>query len=197
MLSVVCSATLPDQDPEHLLDDELQYFFSLLWAAGADTTRNAMGGGLLALTASPDQFDALRADRTLLPAAVEEIVRWTHPASYNRRTATRATELGGHTIAAGAKVVFWEASANRDERVFADPDRFDVARAPNDHVAFGGYGAHFCLGASLARLELRVMFEELLAGLPDLALEGGAAPALRPSNFIVGIEHMPVSFASF
>jgi cytochrome P450 family 142 subfamily A polypeptide 1 len=97
-------------------------------------------------------------------------------------------------ITAGEKVLLLYEAANRDERVFAEPDRFDVARAPNDHVAFGGYGAHFCLGASLARLELRIMFEELLAKLPDIALDGEAEPRLRPSNFIVGIEHMPVVF---
>ncbi len=189
MLSVVCNATLPDQDPDHLLDDELQFFFSLLWAAGADTTRNAVGGGLLALTESPEQFDALRADRTILPSAVEEIVRWTHPASYNRRTATLDTQLGGHTVAAGAKVVFWEASANRDERVFADPFRFDVRRDPNPHLGFG-HGVHHCLGANLARLEIRVVLDALLDRVNAVELTGPVEWAR--SNKHTGIRHLPV-----
>jgi cytochrome P450 family 142 subfamily A polypeptide 1 len=108
------------------------------------------------------------------------------------RTATRDTEIRGQKIREGDKVLLLYEAANRDERVFRDPDRFDVTRTPNDHVAFGGYGAHFCLGASLARLELRIMFEELLAALPDIELDG--EPKLRPSNFIVGIDHMPVVF---
>jgi cytochrome P450 family 142 subfamily A polypeptide 1 len=122
------------------------------------------------------------------------MLRWVTPIKNMNRTATRDTELRGQKIREGEKVLLLYESANRDERVFADPDRFDHARTPNDHVAFGGYGAHFCLGASLARLELRIMFEELLAGLPELALDGAETPALRPSNFIVGIEHMPVTF---
>jgi cytochrome P450 len=136
-------------------------FFSLLFSAGSETTRNAIAGGLVALVERPDTLRRLRDDRSLVPTAVEEIVRWTSPSPSKRRTATRATTLGGAAIAPGDKVLVWEGSANRDERVFADPFRFDVARDPNPHLGFG-HGIHFCLGASLARLEIRVLFEELL-----------------------------------
>jgi cytochrome P450 len=161
MLSVVVHATLDDADPPRLTDGELYAFFSLLFSAGAETTRNAIAGGLLALAERPDQLQRLRDDPTLLPTAVEEIIRWTTPSPSKRRTATRATTLGGVAIAAGDKVLVWEGSANRDERAFADPSRFDIARSPNPHVGFG-HGIHYCLGANLARLEIRVLFEELL-----------------------------------
>jgi cytochrome P450 len=161
MLSVVATATVDDDDRPQLTDGELYMFFSLLFSAGAETTRNAMAGGLLALSERPDQYLALRNDLSALPAAIEEIVRWTTPSPAKRRTATRATELQGVPISPGQKVVIWEGSANRDETVFDRPDAFDIRRDPNPHVAFG-HGIHFCLGASLARLEIRVLFEELL-----------------------------------
>jgi cytochrome P450 len=150
-----------DEDRPQLTDGELYMFFSLLFSAGAETTRNAMAGGLLALSERPDQYQALRDDASLLPTAIEEMVRWTTPSPAKRRTATRATELAGRAISPGQKVVIWEGSANRDETVFEHPDAFDIRRDPNPHVAFG-HGIHFCLGASLARLEIRVLFEELL-----------------------------------
>ena len=162
MLSIVCNAHLEGEDPPELTDQELQFFFSLLWAAGADTTRNAIAGAIVALDAFPDEWRALRDAGEVSSAAVEEIVRWTHPAAYNRRTATRDLELFGETVRAGDKVVFWEASANRDEDVFADPFRFDLARDPNPHLGFG-HGVHHCLGANLARLEIRVVLDELCA----------------------------------
>ncbi len=161
MLSVVATATVDDEDRPQLTDGELYMFFSLLFSAGAETTRNAMAGGLLALSERPDQYRALRDDPRLLPTAIEEIVRWTTPSPAKRRTATRATTLAEVAISAGQKVVIWEGSANRDETVFDHPDEFDIRRDPNPHVAFG-HGIHFCLGASLARLEIRVLFEELL-----------------------------------
>ena len=161
MLSVVATATVDDEDRPQLTDGELYMFFSLLFSAGAETTRNAMAGGLLALSERPDQYRALRDDPRLLPTAIEEIVRWTTPSPAKRRTATRATTLAGVAISAGQKVVIWEGSANRDETVFDHADAFDIRRDPNPHVAFG-HGIHFCLGASLARLEIRVLFEELL-----------------------------------
>ncbi|HEX4430656.1 MAG TPA: cytochrome P450 [Frankiaceae bacterium] len=161
MLSVVATATVEDEDRPQLTDGELYMFFSLLFSAGAETTRNAMAGGLLALSERPDQYQALRDDASLLPTAIEEMVRWTTPSPAKRRTATRATELAGRAISPGQKVVIWEGSANRDETVFEHPDAFDIRRDPNPHVAFG-HGIHFCLGASLARLEIRVLFEELL-----------------------------------
>ena len=161
MLSIVVHATLDDTDPPRLTDGELYAFFSLLFSAGAETTRNAIAGGLLALAERPDQLQRLRDDSSLLPTAVEEIIRWTTPSPSKRRTATRATTLGGSAIAAGDKVLVWEGSANRDERAFADPSHFDITRSPNPHVGFG-HGIHYCLGANLARLEIRVLFEELL-----------------------------------
>ncbi|MCV7280547.1 cytochrome P450 [Mycolicibacterium flavescens] len=156
MLSVVANAA----DAE-LSDLELYLFFSLLFSAGAETTRNAVAGGLLALLDNPDQMSLLRGDLALLPSAVEEMVRWTSPSPSKRRTATRDVSLGGCEIAAGQKVQIWEGSANRDAAVFTDPDEFDVGRSPNPHLGFG-QGVHYCLGANLARLELRVLFEELL-----------------------------------
>ncbi len=152
MLSVVAQATVDDAHRPELSDGELYMFFSLLFSAGAETTRNAMAGGLLALSERPEQYRALRADPGDLGPAIEEIVRWTTPSPAKRRTATRATELRGVAISPGDKVVIWEGSANRDETVFDRPDEFDPRRDPNPHVGFG-HGIHFCLGASLARLE--------------------------------------------
>jgi len=189
MLSIVCNATLPGEDPPQLTDQEIQFFFSLVWAAGADTTRNAIAGAIVALTEFPDQLEVLRRDTDVLPTAIEEIVRWTHPAAYNRRTATRAVDLGGHEIAPGEKVVFWEASANRDESVFAEPFRFDVRRSPNPHLGFG-HGVHHCLGASLARLEIRVVMTELLARVATIELAGPVE--WTRSNKHTGIRRLPV-----
>lgn len=189
MLSIVCHATLEGEDPPALTDTELQFFFSLLWAAGADTTRNAIAGAVLAFAEFPGELAALRADRALLGTAIEEIVRWTSPAAYNRRTATRPTELAGNAIAPGAKVVFWEASANRDELVFTDPFRFDVRRDPNPHVGFG-HGVHHCLGAHLARLELRVLLDEFLDRVGTVTVTGRVE--WTRSNKHTGIRHLPV-----
>jgi cytochrome P450 len=153
MLSVVANADVSDV--------EVYLFFNLLFSAGAETTRNAVAGGLLALAENPDQLAALRSDPGLLPTAVEEMVRWTSPSPSKRRTATRAATLAGQAIEPGQKVLVWEGSANRDALVFDDADTFDVTRKPNPHLGFG-QGVHYCLGANLARLELRVLFEELL-----------------------------------
>ncbi len=191
MLSVVVHATLADENPPQLTENELQLFFTLLFAAGADTTRNATAGGLLALLQHPAQLARLRATPALLPATVEEMVRWTSPSAYNRRTATRDVELGGHRLRAGDKVVFWEASANRDELVFADAMCFRAGRDPNPHIGFG-HGIHHCLGANLARLEMRVIFEELLARLTDVTLAG--APEWTRSNKHTGLRHLPIRF---
>ena len=189
MLSAVVHARLADVDPPQLTDAELEAFFSLLFAAGADTTRNAIAGGLLALIERPEQLGELRADRSVLPGAVEEMLRWTTPSPSKRRTATRDTELGGHRIRAGDKVLFWEGSANRDERVFRDPMVFDVRRDPNPHFAFG-HGLHFCLGANLARLEMRVVFDELFDSFSSYELAGQVEWAR--SNRHTGVRHMPV-----
>jgi cytochrome P450 len=190
MLSVVVHATLADEDPPALTDLELASFFSLLFAAGSETTRNAVAGGLLALIERTDQLDALRTDPALLPGAIEEMLRWTTPSPSKRRTATTRATLGGREIAAGDKVLVWEGSANRDERVFADSMQFDIRRQPNPHVAFG-HGLHYCLGASLARLEMRVMFEALFATFAGYEL---AAPVeWTRSNRHTGIRHLYVA----
>jgi cytochrome P450 len=189
MLSVVCHARLDGEEPPELADQELQFFFSLLWAAGADTTRNAIGGAIVALDAFPDEWRALRDARAVSGTAVEEIVRWTHPAAYNRRTATRELELFAETVRPGDKVVFWEASANRDEHVFADPFRFDLRRDPNPHLGFG-HGVHHCLGANLARLEIRVVLHELCTRVGEIDLAGPVE--WTRSNKHTGIRHLPV-----
>ena len=189
MLSVVVHATLADVDPPTLSDGEIYAFFNLLFAAGAETTRNAIAGGVLALLERPNQLAALRADAALLPTAIEEMLRWTTPSPSKRRTATRPTELGGHAIRPGDKVLFWEGSANRDERVFARSMEFDVRRDPNPHLAFGN-GVHFCLGASLARLEMRVLFAALLARFARVELAG--AVEWTRSNRHTGIRHLPL-----
>ncbi len=164
-------------------------FFSLLFAAGSETTRNAIAGGLLALLERPAQLAALRAEPGVLATAIEEMLRWTTPSPSKRRTATRLTELGGHPIRPGDKVLFWEGSANRDERVFANGMELDIRREPNPHLAFG-HGVHFCLGASLAQLEMRVVFAELLAAFPYYELAGPVE--WTRSNRHTGIRHLPL-----
>ncbi len=147
-----------------------------------------------ALIRNPEQRQKLIDDPAKIPAAVEEMLRWVTPIQNISRTLTGDCELRGQKLQEGDKLLLLYVSGNRDERVFANPDTFDVERTPNDHVAFGGFGTHFCLGASLARLELRVMFEELTRRLPDIQLATDEKPPLRPSNFIVGIESMPVCY---
>ncbi|MGY4709543.1 cytochrome P450 [Mycolicibacterium sp. CBM1] len=186
MLSVVANATVQDAS---LSDLELYMFFSLLFSAGAETTRNAIAGGLLALAQHPDQYQRLRSDPALLPTAVEEMVRWTSPSPSKRRTATRDTELGGHRVEAGQKVLVWEGSANRDASVFDYADTFDVGRKPNPHLGFG-QGVHYCLGANLARLELRVLYEEMLGRFNEIHV---AKPVeWARSNRHTGIRHLVV-----
>jgi cytochrome P450 len=179
-------------DGEKLTDLEILFNCFLLIIGGQETTRNATSGGLLALIDNPDQRERLTRDRSLLPTAVEEILRYTSPITHLMRTATRDVEMHGQQIKASDRVVIWNSSANRDEAQFPDPDRFDIARTPNEHVALG-HGEHFCLGANLARMELRVMLDEVLNRLPDLDQAG---PVQRLySNFVAGIKHMPVRFA--
>ena len=191
MLSVVANAKSDDLggDAPAMSDLELYLFFSLLFSAGAETTRNAVAGGLLALADHPAQLRLLRDDLDALPTAVEEMVRWTSPSPSKRRTATRDVTLGGASIAAGQKVQIWEGSANRDASVFDAPDDFDIGRKPNPHLGFG-QGVHYCLGANLARLELRVLFEELLSRF-------GTVQVVRDvewtrSNRHTGIRHLVV-----
>ena len=192
LLSVVVHATLPDEDPPQLTDLELWSFFALLFAAGSETTRNAIAGGLLALAQHPEQLADLRADRSLLPTAIEEALRWTTPSPSKRRTATVAAELAGHRIAPGDKVLVWEGSANRDERAFAAADRFDITRDPNPHLAFG-HGVHHCLGASLARLEMRVVLGALLDRYDRI--EQAGPPEWTRSNRHTGLRRLELTLA--
>jgi cytochrome P450 len=169
-------------------------YYLITFTAGHDTTRNSLGAGMLALVENPAEREKLRRDpEGLVADAVEEIVRWASPVIFMRRSAVCDTEIGGTKIGAGDKLLLFYPSANRDEDVFRDPFRFDVRRDPNDHLGFGG-GPHFCLGANLARLEIQIMFEELLRRLPDLQLNG--KPERLRSNFINGIKHMPVQFTA-
>lgn len=180
-------------DGDRLDDDSLVHESLLILVGGDETTRHVITGGMHELQHHPDQLARLAADPSLLPGAVEEMLRWVSPIKNMARTATRDVTMGDATIAAGQELLLLYPSANRDEEVFADADRFDIARNPNPHVAFG-FGAHFCLGNQLARLELRIMFERLLARLPDLRLDSADPPPRRVANFITGIERMPVTF---
>jgi cytochrome P450 len=188
MLSVVANAALADDVPA-MSDLELYLFFSLLFSAGAETTRNAVAGGLLALANHPEQLRALREDLDTLPTAIEEMVRWTSPSPSKRRTATRDVTVGGASISAGQKVQIWEGSANRDASVFDAADEFDIARKPNPHLGFG-QGVHYCLGANLARLELRVLFEELLSRFATVQVVRDVE--WTRSNRHTGIRHLVV-----
>jgi cholest-4-en-3-one 26-monooxygenase len=179
-----------DLDGQALSASEFGLFFLLLAVAGNETTRSALSGGILALAGEPEQWARLRARPELLPGAVEEILRWTSPILYMGRTAAEDVEIRGQKIRAGERVVLWYASANFDEAVFADPLRFDVGRTPNEHVAFGAGGPHFCLGASLARLELRVMLEAMLRRVRALRVAGPVVHA--GSNFSNGILSLPI-----
>jgi cytochrome P450 len=181
-------------DGERLTEREFDTMFLLLVVAGNETTRQAIAHGMLALAESRDQWRRLADDPELVwTAGADEILRWSSPVLHFRRTATRDVEVGGQAIRAGDKVVIWYVSANFDEEVFADPLRFDVGRRPNPHVTFGGGGPHFCLGAHLAKLEVQVMFDELLPRLADIELLG---PAERMrTNFTNALKRMPVRVA--
>ena len=177
-------------DGERLSEREFDNFFCLLIVAGNETTRHAITHGMRALVDHPDEWRRLREEPGLMPLAAEEILRYGSPTMHFRRTATQDLELRGTRIREGDKVVVWFVSGNFDEEVFHEPDRFDVGRNPNPHMTLGSGGPHVCIGAHLARLEIRVMFEELLPRLRDLEITGPIA-RLR-SNFINGIKHMPV-----
>ncbi|MFN7149982.1 MAG: cytochrome P450, partial [Microthrixaceae bacterium] len=170
-------------DGDRLSQEEFELFCLLLAVAGNETTRNATAHGILALIDHPDQLAKLRSDPDrYIDGAVEEILRWSTPVMQFRRTAMRDMELRDKVIKAGDKVVMWHISANRDEEVFVEPFRFDIERSPNDHIAFGGGGAHYCLGTNLARMELRLIFHEVVSRMDDIALDG-EVERLR-SNFI-------------
>jgi cholest-4-en-3-one 26-monooxygenase len=170
---------------------EYNLFFLFLIVAGNETTRTMAANGMRTLTEWPGERARLLADPSLVPSAVEEMLRWAAPIHHFRRTASRDTTLRGVPIREGDKVIRWYPSANRDEDVFERPYTFDVRRDPNAQLSFG-FGEHFCLGANLARLQLRVMFEEILARLPDIEL--ASEPCRLHSNLINGIKEMPVTF---
>lgn len=186
---VITALTLAQR--EGVLDErELLNYFALLMIAGNETTRHTISSGMLALIENPDQLRLLQEDPSLIANATEEVLRWATPVLHFRRTATRDVELRGQPIKRGDKVVTWYISANRDEEVFPDPYRFDVTRRPCDHVTFGPGGPHFCLGAHLARLETKILFQELLPRLASIEL-AGPVERIR-SNFVNGIKRMPV-----
>jgi cytochrome P450 len=180
-------------DGDRLTDGEFQWFFLLLVNAGGDTTRNLLASGIQLLFDHPDQRARLQADLDgLLPTATEEMLRYTSPVVHFRRTVTEDTVVRDQPIAEGDKVVVFYGSGNRDDEVFVDPDRFDVGRDPNPHMAFGGGGPHLCLGLHVARVEIIAMLRELLTRLPDL--EPAGEPERLASNFIAGVRTMPVRY---
>lgn len=187
--AAVHGTVLDDGQRRALRHDELQLLFSLLVAAGTETTRNTIAVGVAELSRHPQDWAELAADPSRVPVAVEELLRWASSTPYNRRTVTRDVEVAGQQLRAGDKVTLWWASANRDEHEFAEPFRFDVRRAPNRHLAFG-HGAHFCLGARLARLEIRVLLEQLLERVARVELAGPIE--WTRSNKHTGVRHLPV-----
>jgi cytochrome P450 family 142 subfamily A polypeptide 1 len=190
LMSVLVHAEV---DGDRLDDHEVIMESLLILIGGDETTRHVISGGVYQLLADRTRWERLLADRSLVDGAVEESLRWVSPIKNMARTAACDTELGGRQVREGQKLLLLYPSANRDEDVFPDPMTFDITRSPNEHVAFG-FGPHFCLGAALARLELKVAFERLLDRLPDLHLAEPGEPASRPANFVSGYEQMPVAF---
>lgn len=189
----IATAILQAELEGYVIDDEaFCAFFMLLITAGIETTKAAISGGMLALAERPESWDRLSQQPELLPSAIEEMIRWTSPIHHFRRTATRDTEIGGQSIREQDRVVVWYSSANRDERVFEDPARFDVGRGANDHLSFG-FGSHYCLGANLARLEMRIVFSALLERRVEVERRGAVAYML--SNFTNSLKRMPVSMS--
>ena len=188
----------PDGSATRLGELELDLFFMVLTIAGSETTRSAIASGLIALLDHPDQMEQMRTDPSVMSGAIDEIIRWASPVAYFRRTAAEDVLLHDAEIAAGDRVTVWYPSANRDAEVFDDPCAFDITRSPNPHVGFGGGGLHYCLGANLAKREIRVMFEELLArvgrieitGTPEYAVQGISNP------ITLTLKHLPVAITS-
>jgi cytochrome P450 family 142 subfamily A polypeptide 1 len=180
-------------DGDRLDDEEIVIESLLILIGGDETTRHVISGGVYQLLSQRERWEALLRDRNLLGSAIEEMLRWVSPIKNMARTATEETVLAGQRIPAGDKLLLLYPSANRDDSVFEDPMRFDISRTPNEHVAFG-FGTHFCLGNSLARLELKIILEELLDRLPDLDLAEKREPPSRPANFVSGYESLPVRF---
>jgi cholest-4-en-3-one 26-monooxygenase len=190
LMSVLTQVEL---EGDKLSELELELFFLLLTVAGNETTRNLISGAMYTFFQNPDQWTKLRDNRSLMPKAVEEMLRYVTPVMNFRRQTTEPTELRGQKIGADEKVVFFHISGNRDEDIFENPDVFDISRSPNPHMAFGGGGPHFCLGANLARMEIRVMFEHLLDRMPDMHQDGDLQRL--QSSFINGTKHLPIAFS--
>ena len=192
LVSLIVNA---EWEGERLSDVDIMFETMLVLVGGDETTRHVISGGVAALLQNPDQLAMLRDDPALLPSAIEEMLRWATPVRNMNRTATRDIEVNGLTIRENDRVLLLYPSANRDEKVFSDPFSFDITRSPNDHVAFGAYGRHHCLGAPLARLELRILFEELLSRLDDLALDTDHIE-WREGNFVLGPNSVPITFTA-
>lgn len=184
----------PADGEEPLTDLDLVFETMLILVGGDETTRHVISAGVLALLQHPDQLASLRADMSLLPSAIEEMLRWATPVRNMNRTATADVDVHGQRVREGDRILLLYPSGNRDESVFTDPYQFDITRTPNDHVAFGAYGRHHCLGAPLARLELRVLFEELLRRFDDLELATDQPLSQRRGNFVLGLDEVPVRF---
>lgn len=190
LLSILVHATV---DGEKLTDDQILHESLLILIGGDETSRHVMTGGVYQLLNDHDQWEKLRADRSLLPSAAEEMLRWASPIRNMARTVTRDLTYGGKQLREGEKLLLLYPSGNRDEDVFEDPFRFDITRRPNDHLAFG-VGPHFCLGNALARVEIKTMVDRLLERLPDLEMVEPSEPMWRPANFVSGYESLPVRF---
>ena len=190
LVSLVVNA---EWEGEHLTDVDVMFETMLVLVGGDETTRHVISGGVAALLQHPDQLRLLQSDPSLLPSAIEEMLRWATPVRNMNRTATKDVDVAGMTIREGDRVLLLYPSANRDEKVFANPFTFDITRSPNEHVAFGAYGRHHCLGAPLARLELRILFEELLARLDHMQLASDDIP-WRRGNFVLGPNSVPITF---
>jgi cholest-4-en-3-one 26-monooxygenase len=179
-------------DGERLRQDQFQAFVMLLAVAGNETTRNLISGAMHAFFQFPDQWQRLLKDPSLMDSAVEEMLRFVSPVMQFKRTPQHDIEIRGQKIREGERIIMWYIAANRDEETYSNPDQFDIGRSPNDHLAFG-IGPHFCLGNHLARMEIKIMFQELLRRLPDIQ-QAGKVQRLR-SNFINGVKHLPVEFS--
>ncbi|MGZ4796756.1 MAG: cytochrome P450 [Acidimicrobiia bacterium] len=194
MDDIVTTLITAELDGEQLSDIEFNVFVLLLAVAGNETTRNLISGGMLTLMQHPEQRERVLADVPgTLDTLVDEMLRYVSPVMYFRRTVLSDTELRGVPLREGDKVTVWYGAANRDEDVFPDPHAFDVTRTPNEHIAFGGRGPHYCLGTALAKMEIKVMFEEMLTRVPDMRMVG--EPERLASNLINGIKHLPVKLS--
>ena len=187
---IVTKLITAEIDGNQLSDDEFGFFVLMLAVAGNETTRNAIAHGMLALLDHPEQWELFKASRP--ETAADEIVRWATPITVFQRTATRDATLGGQEIKAGQRIGLFYRSANFDEEVFTDPERFDIARNPNPHLGYGGYGTHYCLGANLAKLEIELIFNAIADAMPDIAKAGD--PVRLRSGWINGIKSLPVSY---